>query len=223
MSVSSEECTGRRLAWPAPVRTLVQKYWNGFFTNPVRNTLTAQPAVATGTIRVRFTRSANQASGTAPSTRATPPNEEMPRITVSDTPKASWRSGRSTAMATLSNSSITLRRKSTTSMLAPPARIPCRRVMGASPTPGSRSSGSTTTSDLAACSAKRLDSSSKTAEARLAGSSSCDSSTSGSTGSSTDPPSGQDTRPSVLRRARHLLFTEDDFIDYCSSPSYGEG
>ena len=119
-SASRDECTGRRLDWPTPVKTLAQKNWKMLTTAPIKATVNAQKAVAAVTMRVRLMRSASQAIGTAPSTMATPPMPATPSSTVSETFKVSWMSGASTAMATLSNSSMMLSRNKMVSMLTPP-------------------------------------------------------------------------------------------------------
>ena len=83
MSVSSDANTGTEYACPKPIPTRVQNSWNGFTTSPLSAVATAQPIVAIHTMRTRDTRSASHASGTAPSTSATPPNALMPISVVS--------------------------------------------------------------------------------------------------------------------------------------------
>ena len=108
---------------------LVQKSWNGLTTNPLRNTVAAQKAEATGMIRTRATRSASAAMGTAPSTTITPAKPSTPIRTVSLMSREAWMSGASTRMA-LGISSITLSKNSTSTMAAPPARSPSRKGHG---------------------------------------------------------------------------------------------
>ena len=124
--------------------------------------MAAQKAEATGMIRTRATRSASAAMGTAPSTTITPAKPSTPIRTVSLIPRVAWMSGASTRMAR-GISSITLSTNSTATMAAPPARSPSRKVMGASPTPGSRSSGRTASASRACWSARRRASSASTA------------------------------------------------------------
>ena len=168
--MSSDANTGTEYAWPKPTPMRVQNSWNGFTTRPLTAVATAHPMVAIHTMRTRDTRSASHASGTAPSTRATPPNALMPMSVVSLIWSVSWMSGASTPPAARSNCSAIVISASMTTIDAPPARSVSRIGIGSAPTPGRRSSGSTVTADRAACAAWRSASCSSTAAARAAGS-----------------------------------------------------
>ena len=150
--------------------TRLQKSWKGFTTRPFSAVATAHPIVAIHTMRTRDTRSASHANGTAPSTSATPPNALMPISVVSLMLSVSWTSGASTPPAARSSPSAIVIKPSTITIAAPPARSVSPSGICSAPTPGRRSSGSTITSERAACSSCRFASSASTAAARTAGS-----------------------------------------------------
>ncbi len=152
VSVSSDPNTGTEYAWPKPTPTREQKSWNGFTTRPFSAIARPQPIVAIQTMRTRDTRSASQASGTAPSTSATPPNAVTPMSVVSLMCSVRWMSGASTPPAARSRFSATVISASMITIAEPPACSVSRRLICSSPTPGSRSSGRIVTAERAACS-----------------------------------------------------------------------
>ena len=142
-SASRELCTGNEFDCASPLATRATNNHTALVTRPVANTTTDHAAVANDATLVRGARSARAPNGKAPRTKRTPNAPPMTPITASLTPRLDWMSGASTASAVRSSHSTTTMSDSTTSVATPPHRTAARSATGSSPTPGSRSSGST--------------------------------------------------------------------------------
>ena len=118
------------------------------------------------TIGTRFTRSASQPIGTAPSTKNADDAVTMNTIV----PELMWNvrriSGARTLMAAPSSSSNESSNKRTTNMSLPPTLNASENETSSEPTPGRRSSGKMTCSRESFCASSRLSSSASTVAAR---------------------------------------------------------
>ena len=103
-----------------PVANRVQKSMNALIASPEANTKPPNARLAQPTMGTRFTRSASQPIGTAPSTKNADDAVAMNTIVPELIPKVLRISGASTLMAAPSSSSNESRRSRTTNMSLPP-------------------------------------------------------------------------------------------------------
>src|SRR4051794_31834115 len=150
---------------PTPSRAM--KSQNAVCTRPVSKTATDQIDIDTATMRLRECRSASVLIGIEPTRKSTPKAPPIAARTASLTWSVSWMSGARTLIAARSIESTTRAIPRITTIDAPPIDSARLNDMSCEPTPGSRSSGSTTSAAVR-CSSCRRASSSRTVAARPA-------------------------------------------------------
>src|SRR3954466_13592295 len=148
-----------------PVAKRVQNSMNALIASPEANTNPPNARLPHPTIGTRFTRSASQPIGTAPSTKKADDAVAMKTIV----PELMWKvrriSGARTLMAAPSSSSNESSNRRTTNISLPPTLNASVNETSSDPTPGRRSSGEMTCSRETFCASSRLSSSASTVAA----------------------------------------------------------
>ena len=158
------------LDFAMPVANRVQNNMNALTAKPDSSTKNEKKRLAIPTIGTRFTRSASQPIGTAPSTKNADDAVPMKTIAPLLIPKVLRMFGPRTWIAAPSSSSNASSSPSTMNIRRPPLANASRNVTTSEFTPGSRSSGKITCSEERAWASWRAASSSSTADASAAAS-----------------------------------------------------